>query len=74
MKKVIYTGALALLATSFVACSGAEEELSDVLEEVEMTEEEAVTEETTEELNEALDLQEKAEQLDDELSEYLETL
>lgn len=73
MKKLIYTGAFALLAMGFVACAEAEDELNDALDEVEMTEE-AVSEETTVELNQALDLQEEAEQLDDELSEYIETL
>ncbi|MFK7784278.1 MAG: hypothetical protein AB8B56_04130 [Crocinitomicaceae bacterium] len=73
MKKLIYTGAIALLAIGFVACSEAAEEVNDAMDEVEMMEE-SVSEETTEELNEALDLQNEAEQLDDDLSEYLETL
>ncbi|MDG1334420.1 MAG: hypothetical protein P8P74_18950 [Crocinitomicaceae bacterium] len=73
MKKLIYTGAFAVLTMGFVACSEAEDELNDALDEVEMTEE-SVSEETSVELNETLELQEEAEQLEDDLSEYLETL
>ena len=73
MKKLIYTGAFALFAMGFVACAEVEDEVNDAMDEVEITEE-SVSEETTNELNQALDLQDEAEQLDDELSEYLETL
>lgn len=73
MKKLIYTGAFALLAMGFVACAEVEDEVNDAMDEVEITEE-SVSEETTNELNQALDLQDEAEQLDDELSKYLETL
>jgi len=33
MKKLIYTSAIALLAMGFVACSEAEEELNDAMDE-----------------------------------------
>lgn len=73
MKKLLYTGAFAALTLGFVACSEAEEDTTDSTEEMEMTEE-AVTDETAEKLDKTLDLQEEAEQLEDELSEYIETL
>ena len=74
MKKLIYTGAFAALAVTFVACSEAAEEVNDVIEEMDISEEEGVSEEKTEELNETLKLQEEAEKLDEEISEYIETL
>lgn len=74
MKKFIYTGAFALLAMGFVACAEVEDEVNEAIDDVEMTDEEAVSEEKTVELNEALEVQEEAEQLEDELSEFIETL
>lgn len=73
MKKLLYTGAFAALTLGFVECSEAEEDTTDSIEEMEITEE-AVTDETAEKLDKTLDLQEEAEQLEDELSEYIETL
>ena len=74
MKKLIYTGVFAALALGFVACSEAEEEITDVADDVEMSTDDEVSEEKTQELNKTIDLQEKAEQLDDELKEYIESL
>lgn len=74
MKKFIYTGAFALLAMGFVACAEVEDEVNEAIDDVEMTDEEAVSEEKTVELNEALEVQQEAEQLEDELSEFIETL
>ena len=74
MKKLIYTGAFALLALGFVACSEAEEEIADTVDDMEMPEADEISEEKTEKLNKAIELQEEAEKLDDELSEYIETL
>ncbi|NVK64424.1 MAG: hypothetical protein HWE22_07535 [Flavobacteriales bacterium] len=73
MKKLVYTGAFAALTFGFVACSEAEEESTDGTEEMEIAEEE-VSEETAKELHKTIELQEEAEQLDNELSEYIETL
>lgn len=74
MKKLIYTGVFAALALGFVACSEVEEEIDDAVDNMEMPEADEVSEEKTEELNNVIELQEKAEKLDNELSEYIETL
>ena len=73
MKKLIYAGAIALFALGFVACSEAVEEI-DGGGGAEITVEEEVSEEKTEELNKTLELQEEAEKLDNELNEYIESL
>ena len=74
MKKLIYTGAVALLALSFVACSESTEEINDAADDMEMSTDDEISEETTEELNKTIELQEKAEELDAELNEYIESL
>ena len=74
MKKLIYTVAFALLAMGFVACSGAEDDITDAVDDLEETLEDEVTEEKTEELNNTLDLQEEAEKLDKELEEFNKSL
>ena len=74
MKKLIYTGAFALLALGFVACSEATEEITNAADDMEMSTEDEISEETTEELNKTIEVQEKAEQLDADLNEFIESL
>lgn len=77
MRKLIYTGAFAMLALGFVACSEAEEEIDDVVNDVEMSAEDEISEEKTAELDKTIELQEKAETLEnelDEFNEYIESL
>ena len=74
MKKLIYTGAFALLTLGFVACSEAVDELEDVADDLEMVDDDALTEEKLEEMNSTIELQEETEALDDELNKYIEEL
>lgn len=74
MKKLIYTGAFALTALFFTACSGEAEELENAADDIEMTEDESISEEKTEEMNKAIELQEDAEKLDEEMDAFIKTL
>jgi len=74
MKKLIYTGFFAILALGFVACSEVEVEIDDVENDIEMSVDDEISKEKTAELNKTIELQEKAETLEDELNEYIESL
>lgn len=72
IKKLIYTSAFSLLALGFVACSEAEDDTANSENEIETADE--VSSEKVDELNKTIELQEKAEKLDAELDEFIETL
>lgn len=72
MKKLIYTGVFSLLALGFVACSGAEDEVIDSENDTAVMDE--LSTEKMDELNKTIQVQEDAENLDDELKTFNESL
>ena len=74
MRKLIYTGVFATLALGFVACSEAEEEINDLENDIKMSVEEEISEEKTAELDKTIELQEKAETLEDDIIKFHESL